>query len=99
MLETSARLLKLLSLPQTHRDWPGAELAERLSVTTRTVRRDVERLPELGYPVQHLVEAPTAVGGLDEQLGQAHATPPVKRPTSTPASCPRSIRSATSPAI
>lgn len=51
MLETSARLLKLLSLLQTQRDWSGAELADRLSVTTRTVRRDVERLRALGYPV------------------------------------------------
>ncbi|WP_182900935.1 YafY family protein [Microbispora sp. H10830] len=51
MLETPARLLRLLSLLQTHRDWPGTELAERLNVTTRTVRRDVERLRELGYPV------------------------------------------------
>jgi predicted DNA-binding transcriptional regulator YafY len=51
MLETSVRLLKLLSLLQTHRDWSGAALAERLGVTTRTVRRDVDRLRELGYPV------------------------------------------------
>jgi biotin operon repressor len=45
MLETSARLLRLLSLLQTPRDWTGAELAERLSVSTRTVRNDVGRLP------------------------------------------------------
>jgi len=51
MLETSARLLKLLSLLQTPREWTGNELAERLDVTTRTVRNDVERLRELGYPV------------------------------------------------
>ncbi len=51
MLDTSARLLRLLALLQSRRYWPGAELAERLEVTTRTVRRDVERLRTLGYPV------------------------------------------------
>ena len=51
MTETSGRLLKLLSLLQTRRDWPGEELARRLEVSGRTVRRDVERLRDLGYPV------------------------------------------------
>ncbi|MGW9266966.1 helix-turn-helix transcriptional regulator, partial [Gordonia terrae] len=51
MLETSARLLALLSLLQTRREWSGRELAERLDITTRTVRRDVDKLRELGYPV------------------------------------------------
>ena len=51
MLETSARLLRLLSLLQSGRDWTGAELADRLRVSRRTVRADVERLRELGYPV------------------------------------------------
>lgn len=51
MAETSARLLTLLSLLQMRREWSGAELAERLGVTDRTVRRDVERLRHLGYPV------------------------------------------------
>ena len=50
----SSRLLTLLSLLQTRRDWPGGELAERLEVTRRTIRRDVERLRELGYPVESL---------------------------------------------
>lgn len=50
-MTTSARLLKLLSLLQTRRDWPGSELAQRLEVSGRTIRRDVERLRELGYPV------------------------------------------------
>lgn len=51
---TSGRLLTLLSLMQGRRDWPGAELAERLEVSTRTIRRDVERLRGLGYPVESL---------------------------------------------
>jgi predicted DNA-binding transcriptional regulator YafY len=52
MLETSARLLTLLSLLQARRDWPGQTLAERLRVSPRTVRRDVDRLRDLGYPVR-----------------------------------------------
>ncbi|HEX8631410.1 MAG TPA: WYL domain-containing protein [Catenuloplanes sp.] len=52
MLDTSARLLKLLSLLQARRDWPGDALATRLEVSARTVRRDVDRLRELGYPVR-----------------------------------------------
>lgn len=51
MTETSGRLLKLLSLLQTRRDWPGNELASRLDVSPRTIRRDIERLRDLGYPV------------------------------------------------
>ncbi|MEV0775031.1 transcriptional regulator [Streptomyces sp. NPDC050428] len=51
MPKTSARLLSMLSLLQARRDWPGALLAERLDVSPRTVRRDVDRLRELGYPV------------------------------------------------
>lgn len=50
--DTPARILQLLSLLQTPREWPGGELAERLGVSRRTVRRDVDRLRELGYPVQ-----------------------------------------------
>jgi predicted DNA-binding transcriptional regulator YafY len=52
MANTSSRMLRLLSLLQTHRYWPGSELAERLEVSPRTLRRDVDRLRELGYPVQ-----------------------------------------------
>jgi predicted DNA-binding transcriptional regulator YafY len=51
---TSGRLLELLTLLQTRRDWPGGELAERLEVSGRTIRRDVERLRRLGYPVESL---------------------------------------------
>jgi predicted DNA-binding transcriptional regulator YafY len=49
MLETSARLLRLLSMLQVRPDWGGPELARRLDVTTRTLRRDVQRLRGLGY--------------------------------------------------
>lgn len=49
--DPTGRALQLLSLLQTHRLWRGAELAERLEVTERTVRRDVDRLRDLGYPV------------------------------------------------
>jgi predicted DNA-binding transcriptional regulator YafY len=54
MNETSSRLLELLSLLQARADWPGGELAERLEVSGRTIRRDIERLRQLGYPVESL---------------------------------------------
>ncbi|MEU5877729.1 YafY family protein [Spirillospora sp. NPDC047279] len=72
MVETSARLLRLLSLLQMHRDWSGTELAGRLGVTTRTVRRDVDRLRELGYPVH---AAMGSAGGY--RLGAGAALPPL----------------------
>ena len=72
MLETSARLLKLLSLLQARRDWAGAELAERLEVGGRTVRRDVDRLRRLGYPVE---ATPGVAGGY--RLGAGGAMPPL----------------------
>ncbi|MGW8885504.1 helix-turn-helix transcriptional regulator [Streptomyces sp. NPDC055749] len=72
MLETSARLLRLLSLLQAHRDWSGADLAGRLGVTPRTVRRDVDKLRELGYPVH---ASPGTGGGY--QLGAGAELPPL----------------------
>jgi predicted DNA-binding transcriptional regulator YafY len=72
MRETPGRLLRLLSLLQMHRDWSGTELAARLNVTTRTVRRDVDRLRELGYPV-HAAMGP--VGGY--RLGAGAELPPL----------------------
>ncbi|MCX5197607.1 YafY family transcriptional regulator [Streptomyces sp. NBC_00249] len=72
MLDTSARLLRLLSLLQAHREWTGADLADRLGVTARTVRRDVDRLRELGYPVN---ASPGTGGGY--QLGAGAELPPL----------------------
>jgi predicted DNA-binding transcriptional regulator YafY len=72
MTETSGRLLTLLSLLQTRRDWPGEELARRLEVSGRTVRRDVERLRGLGYPV----DATTGPDG-GYRLASGTAMPPL----------------------
>jgi predicted DNA-binding transcriptional regulator YafY len=72
VLETSARLLKLLSLLQSRRSWTGPELAERLEVGVRTVRRDVDRLRRLGYPVH---AAPGLAGGY--RLGAGAELPPL----------------------
>ncbi len=68
MANTSGRMLRLLSLLQTHRYWPGAELADRLEVSPRTLRRDVDRLRELGYPVD---AARGVAGGYQLQAGAA----------------------------
>ena len=72
MANTSSRTLRLLSLLQTHRFWPGGELAGRLEVSDRTLRRDVERLRELGYPV-HSTRG--SDGGY--QLGSGASMPPL----------------------
>jgi predicted DNA-binding transcriptional regulator YafY len=72
MLETSARLLRLLSLFQAQRYWSGMALAERLEVTARTLRRDVDRLRSLGYPVNS-----TAGAGGGYQLGAGASLPPL----------------------
>ncbi|MDX2601256.1 WYL domain-containing protein [Streptomyces caniscabiei] len=73
MLETSGRLLKLLALLQSHRDRDrsGAELAEQLGVSRRTLRRDVERLRDLGYPVH------AARGAAGYRLGAGASLPPL----------------------
>src|SRR5258705_12561958 len=72
MLQTSARLLRLLSLLQSRGEWTGPELSARLDVTTRTVRNDVGRLRDLGYPV-HATRGP--VGGY--RLGAGSSLPPL----------------------
>lgn len=72
MLETSARLLRLLSLFQVRRYWSGAELSERLEVTARTLRRDVDKLRSLGYPVNSTTGT---AGGY--QLGAGATLPPL----------------------
>src|SRR5690242_14318703 len=72
MAETTSRVLQLLGLLQARRVWSGEELAERLGVTTRSVRRDVDRLRALGYPVH----ASTGVGG-GYRLGAGAALPPL----------------------
>ncbi|MGW2669281.1 helix-turn-helix transcriptional regulator [Streptomyces sp. NPDC001272] len=72
MNDTPARLLTLLSLLQTPREWPGSELAQRLGVSARTIRRDIERLRDLGYPVEATLGA---VGGY--RLVAGAAMPPL----------------------
>lgn len=72
MPKTSGRLLALLSLLQTRRDWSGTVLAERLDISLRTVRRDVDRLRELGYPIA-AVKGPE--GGY--RLGAGTELPPL----------------------
>jgi len=72
MAETTGRVLQLLGLLQSRRVWTGEELAERLGVTTRSVRRDVDRLRELGYPVH----ASKGRGG-GYQLGAGAGLPPL----------------------
>lgn len=71
MSDPTGRTLALLSLLQTHRHWTGEELARRLEVSERTVRRDVERLRSLGYPVE---AAPGVDGGYQLAAG-AHLPP------------------------
>lgn len=70
-MDTSARLLRLLSLFQARRDWSGTELAERLDVSGRTIRRDIERLRDLGYPVE------ARRGSAGYRLGAGAALPPL----------------------
>lgn len=72
MVQTSARLLALLSLLQLRREWTGRELAARLAVGARTIRRDVEKLRSLGYPIE---AAPGVAGGY--RLGTGGQLPPL----------------------
>ncbi|MGH2766330.1 MAG: helix-turn-helix transcriptional regulator [Actinomycetota bacterium] len=72
MLDTSVRLLRLLSLLHSQRDWSGADLAERLGVTTRTVRNDIERLRILGYQIR---SSTGTAGGY--RLGAGTKLPPL----------------------
>lgn len=72
MADPSVRTLRLLSLLQSHRHWTGGELADRLGVSARTLRRDVDRLRELGYPVQ---ARPGTDGGY--QLAAGAVLPPL----------------------
>jgi predicted DNA-binding transcriptional regulator YafY len=72
MANTSSRTLRLLSLLQTRRYWPGEELARQLQISPRTLRRDVGRLRELGYPIQ----AQRGVAG-GYQLAAGTALPPL----------------------
>src|SRR5687768_5999464 len=72
MADTTARLLRLLSLLQTRRTWSGHELLDRLEISERTLRRDIDRLRELGYPV---AATPGPFGGY--QLGAGTDIPPL----------------------
>src|SRR5580658_9818054 len=72
VLSASARLLRLLTLLQARATWSGADLSERLDVTARTLRRDIDRLRALGYPV----ESTTGVAG-GYRLGEGASLPPL----------------------
>src|SRR5260370_12498125 len=71
MLSTSERLLRVLTLLESRREWSGSDLAQRLEVSTRTIRNDMVRLRSLGYPVG---AAPGVAGGY--RLGAGSALPP-----------------------
>jgi predicted DNA-binding transcriptional regulator YafY len=94
MLETSARLLRLLALLQARPDWTGAELAARLEVTPRTLRRDVQRLRDLDYPV---ASAPGVAGGY--RLGSGAALPPLQLDDDEAIAVVVSLRSAASQTV
>jgi len=94
VLETSARLLRLLGLLQARPDWTGAELAARLDVTPRTLRRDVQRLRDLDYPVESV---PGVAGGY--RLGSGAALPPLQLDDDEAIAVVVSLRSATSQTV
>lgn len=90
MLDTSARLLRLLTSLQSRRHWPGNELAERLEVTPRTLRRDVDRLRSLGYTI----DASSGPGG-GYQLGTGSVLPPLLLDDDEAVALAAALRSAT----
>ena len=94
MVETSARLLRLLSLLQSRPDWTGADLAARLGTTTRTVRRDIARLRDLGYPVH---AAPGVAGGY--RLGAGTSLPPLLLDDDEAVAVALSLRSAATQSV
>jgi predicted DNA-binding transcriptional regulator YafY len=94
VVETSARLLRLLSLLETRVEWTGADLASRLQVTPRTLRRDVQKLRGLGYPVH---AAPGVAGGY--RLGAGAALPPLLLDDDEAVAVALSLRTAASHAV
>src|SRR5262245_33206047 len=91
---TSARLLRLLSLLQTPRDWTGAELADRLEVSARTIRNDIDRLRALGYPV-HATRG--SIGGYRLEAGAT--LPPLLLEDDEAVAVALGLRSATGGAV
>jgi predicted DNA-binding transcriptional regulator YafY len=94
VVETSARLLRLLSLLGVRPDWTGADLAARLDVTPRTLRRDMQKLRSLGYPVH---AAPGVAGGY--RLGAGAALPPLLLDDDEAVAVALSLRTAASHAV
>ena len=94
MLDTSTRLLRLLSILQIRPEWTGPELAERLEVTVRTLRRDVARLRELGYPVR---ATPGVAGGY--RLAAGSTLPPLLLDDDEAVAVVLSLRTATSHSV
>ncbi len=94
MLTSSIRLLRLLSLLQTRSHWMGPELAECLEVHPRTLRRDIDRLRQLGYPVQ---SSSGVAGGYAFRAGQA--LPPLLLDDDEALAVSISLRTATGGAV
>jgi len=94
VVETSARLLRLLSVLQSRPEWPGVELAARLEITPRTLRRDIAKLRSLGYPVQ---ATPGVAGGY--RLGAGAALPPLLLDDEEAVAVAISLRSAASHSV
>jgi predicted DNA-binding transcriptional regulator YafY len=94
MLETSARLLRLLTLLEVRPEWAGADLAGRLEITPRTLRRDIARLRSLGYPVH---AARGVAGGY--RLGAGASLPPLLLDDEEAVAVALSLRSATTHSV